>query len=249
MAQQVYAPTFAERPITVVAVTITLEIDRRWACPDDTVVFSGRLLYDGIPQPNKRIIFALRRVGHVTWIPFVETYPDADGYFRFDWKVLWAYGAYELVGYDCEFVAIDADTGTLSDIRRLAIAYRTRMAITAPPEVGICESFSVEAWLEHESEPDVWTPLAGQTVRASYNGVLIDERTTDLAGHVVFPAHIATSGVYTLLVEYAGTLPAGSPVYAPAKTALSVLVSAPLYVTLGFTVSPIVTGLVMTLVE
>ena len=87
---------------------------------------------------------------------------------------------------------------------RVAVAYPTRISISAPGKVLVNETFTISGKLEYQSEDGVWRPLAGRTVSLYCDGTKIGDVATGSDGSYLRTASIPSPGTYTLKAVYAG---------------------------------------------
>jgi len=180
-------------PVTVEKVELTLTADKRWVKAGEMVVLSGRLTTDGRPYPDQPV-----------WIETTDLvgvrgpyYTDAEGYFRAEIT----YSHYE----GCMDIAHKARwQDVYSPTVMVAVAFPTRISISAPSSVRPGETFTVTGVLEYEELPGMWTPLAGRTVTVYFNTTIFGQATTGSDGRYSVQGSIPSTGSYTLKAVFAG---------------------------------------------
>jgi len=205
-----YVSAEVTRPITVYAVTVTLDPLPAYVKAGETVTFTGQVLRDGTPWAGQEVAVMILLEPGVLATSVARGTTDAEGKFSLSWTVPWtmpgtAGKVHTLPCNTWEFYAVHLDTFTNSARRSMAIAFPTRISISAPDRVAPGETFTISGVLEYESASGVWSPLADRTVSLYYNGTHITDVTTGSDGSYSKPdARIPEAGTYTLRAVFAG---------------------------------------------
>ena len=200
------APSTASKSITVLSVSLTLSVNKRWAKVGDTVRFSGKLTRDGEGWGGETVYIKLNYGGLPT---IASTTTASDGSFSVDWKVPWKVYDHEWKTYhklpcgDWGFYAWHAGTNTSSSTVKLAVAYPTRISISAPDRVTVNQSFVVKGKLEYCDE-DTWKALAGKYVYVNYDNKQLGSAKTDTYGEYEVVGSISSPGTYKLTAIFPG---------------------------------------------
>lgn len=135
---------------------------------------------------------------HFTWGPFEETLvTDKNGKYEVTYKIPWGYSGSWYDAYaTCE--------GITSAVRSIAIAWNTRISISAPLSVREGQRFDVTGSLEHETGPATWSPLSKE-VTVYYDGKdgEIGSVITDADGGYLITGVIYEKGNYILRSVFA----------------------------------------------
>jgi hypothetical protein len=199
------------KSITVYAVAITIEVSPKapWTA-GQTLTIRATLTKDGAPWAGETISFIFASPEQDT-LPRIDTtvigsaVTDANGVASFNWTVPWKIDTAQVPCRKFNYVgAWHQPSGAYKWYGPGAIAFPTRISITAPDRVAPNQSFTISGKLEYESDSGVWSPLAGKTVSLYYNTTKIADVTTASDGTYSATASIPTSGTYTLKASYAG---------------------------------------------
>jgi len=192
------------KSITVEAVTITLEcVPSPPLTAGQTVTLKATLKRDGNPWPGETIVFyfsTLYRIG--------EAVTDSNGVATMTYTVPWTVAGTTVPCRHWKypeplFEAIHPGSAKYAYVEG-AVAYPTRISISAPDRVPAGTDFVIEGKLEYQSASGVWSPLAGKTVSIYYNGTKLIDLTTLSDGRYSALVRINTPGRYTLRAVYAG---------------------------------------------
>jgi len=199
------APAEATRAITVQLVELTLEISP--APPylaGQTITLTARLTVDGVPWAGATVTF-YREHPPAFFEVIGSATTDADGYASLTHTIPWRTARdYLIPCHTVNFYAREPTTPVMSAPFPAAIAFPTRISISAPDTVRQGEVFTVSGVLEYESDAGVWSALADRTVEIYYNGTLAGTTTTTTDGSYSLSLSIDVSGTYTLRAYYAG---------------------------------------------
>jgi hypothetical protein len=190
-----YSPTSAKTSVNVQKVYVTLAPLPPAAEQGSTVTFSGSVTIDGSPAAyvNVAIYSSINNWSS----PITATVTDGSGRFSASWTVPHGYGCRT---YDFKAVALGAESNTVS----MAIAYRTRISISAPSSAKPGESISVTGKLEYENMKDQWLPLPGREVYIYLDGSFVTKVTTDSSGNYSATITISAPGTHTIEARYRG---------------------------------------------
>ena len=208
-----YAPCERSTSITVSRYEVTLEPLPRWVKAGEKVTFTGVLTRNGAPVKGE----------------YVDIYMDGKTRIRTGrtgrngvFKAAWTAG-FKYACSDHTFKAVHRRTGAESPEQRMAIAYPTRVTISAPREVQVGKPFTVTGRLQYEYASGRWRALAGRTVAIYYDGNLLGHAKTDEKGNYSLEVAINTPGNFTLKAVFAGeALPMGAMAYTPTSAAVTV---------------------------
>jgi len=192
----------ASRTVAVEKVAIAFRADKRWVIAGGTVKFTGVVTKDGVPWEGARIW--IRSWYDPSGRVIAEITSGRYGAFSLDHTPPWTYAAYKVPCRDIRFQAEQPETDAVSSPVMVAIAYPTRISISAPDRTPAGASFTVSGKLEYESDEGVWSGLAGKTVKVYYNGVLFGTATTGTDGSYSVRAAIPDPGTYTLKAVFEG---------------------------------------------
>lgn len=202
-----YAPISATKPITVAAITLTFDINKRWAKTGEVVTLSGSLKYDTTPRAGSTV-----EIVNGNGVVIGNPMTDSNGNYSFAYTVPFKdAGNNSLPCTDKAHYAYHTESGATSATKNLAYAYNTRVTIDAPATVAKGMTFATFGQLQYESSSGVWTALGTRTVRLDYDTTLIGNVTTATDGtYSKSDCVINTVGSYTLKASYAGEgIPAG----------------------------------------
>jgi hypothetical protein len=227
------APASATRSITVLAITVTFNIDKRWVklgeTANESVTFSGKVTADTTPVAGVTVSIGYYYGGKWNWIRSTTTASDG----TYSLSTVLKFGEV-LACLDYDWAAFSQ--GTYSPYKRLAVAYNTRVrALSAPSSVAPNEAFTVSGYLERETALGTWGAVAGATVSIFYNTTKLGDATTGSDGYFSLSGcKIPTSGTYTLKASYAGAdIPAAAVAFlgitvTPETTSRIVTIAVPL---------------------
>jgi hypothetical protein len=162
--------------------------------------FSGRLTVDGTGVGGEEV--RVRLCSYVTptlCSDIGSTMTRPDGTWYLDWSV-----GYEYACSRYYFKAVHPASGAESAMQLMAVAYPTRLSITAPSRVTTGAPFRVEGKLEYENPAGRWNPLGGRRVSIYYDDTKLVDVTTASDGSYTATVSIPTPGTYTLKAYYAG---------------------------------------------
>jgi len=209
-----FSVAWEEKTITVQAVELSIEADRRLALPGQTVQFTCTLT--GAGEGYRVSVIDTGAAASVG-----SAYTDRNGVAIIRWTVPWELSRIKLPCTDREFYADCPDLGVSSGIVRVAIAHPVeihdfRVYPTTVPPGG---SVEVEGYLEYEYPEGAWNGLGGRSLDVSLIGpggvvwgtTTSTDRDTGYFGFV-FPAP-SEPGTYTLRVRFDGE---GFPTYSKA---------------------------------
>lgn len=199
------APAEATRSITVQTVEFTLEISP--APPylaGQTITLKATVTVDGVPWADARVVFGVQVPGLEGAIPIGDVATDVNGVATLTWTIPWELNGVTVPCKTATWGALLVETMQTSNTVSGAVAYPTRLTISAPGTVPTGGTFEIYGFLSYESSPDVWSPIAGATVILYYNTTLIGSVTTDTDGRYSIHASIPAAGTYTLKAVYAG---------------------------------------------
>lgn len=208
------SPVEVTRPITVLAVGLTLSVNVAWQKVGSQVVFSGRLSQDGSGWAGQTIYIILSHMGLPT---VVSTTTDGLGNYSATWTVpftVYDPQFHQNILLPCStwhFYAYHMPTNISSSEKNLAVAYNSRIRdFSAPASVPASNTFVVEGYLEYEISASTWTGLGGKTVSLFYDSTKITDVTTGTDGKFSQPVQLPTPGSYVLKASFAGQgLPLG----------------------------------------
>jgi hypothetical protein len=197
-----YNSAQATKGITVLTRTITYSVSPNppWTA-GQSVTFTAVVKEDGTPVVGILVHFEGTAAGVTE--EFAREYTDATGKAQKTVTIPWMIGTFEI---PCRTWDTYARADTLkSTIIKAAIAYPTRISISAPDTVSPGQTFAISGKLEYQIDSATWAPASGRTVSLYYNGTLIGNVTTGTDGSYSKPdAAISTPGTYTLKASYAG---------------------------------------------
>lgn len=230
-----YAPTSETKGITASAVTVALQVSPRspWTA-GQTITLKATVESDGAPYPSVIVAFYAGPEGGI-WHQIGTSTTDSNGIATLTWTIPWKMNTDIFPSHILYFIA--GSQGAWSDPLMGVCAYPTRISISAPDRVAPGQKFTISGKLEYESEPDVWSPLAGRTISLFYNTTKIADVTTGADGSYSAEASIPESGTYTLKASYAGEHE--HPAFAPALAEIGLEVTEvpkPLIASLAVTV-------------
>jgi len=192
----------ATKGITVLTRTITYSVSPSppWTA-GQSVTFTAVVKENGTPVAGILVHFEGTAAGVTK--EFAREYTDSTGVARKTVTIPWMIGTFEI---PCRTWDTYARADTLqSTIIRAAIAYATRISISAPDKVSPGQTFAISGKLEYQIDSATWAPASGRTVSLYYNGTLIGSVTTGTDGSYSKPdATITTPGTYTLKATFAG---------------------------------------------
>jgi len=239
-----YSAAYDEKTITVQALELSLEADRRVALPGQQVTFTARLLVGGAGYRGATVAIVDRATGRAIGYPVT----DANGYATFVWTVPWELDGARLPCTDREFYAYALEFEVYSGSVMVAIGYPTRIysLTVSPSTVTPGGTIEVSGYLQYEYPEGTWNPLAGRSVDLSIigpAGVVAGTRVTTNPDGSFYTTFTAPSepGTYRVRARFDGE---GLPTYykamyhyAPAVAETGVSVGkpspAPLLATLG----------------
>jgi len=225
-----YPANSASRSVTVEKVAISLRVDKRWVEAGQPVKFFGVISKDGLPWVGARIwIRAWYDPNRAATV--VQTTSGVNGGFSVEHRPPWEYATYRVPCRDIRFDAYQPDTLVVSNGVMVAVAYPTRISISAPSKVPAGYPLDVSGKLEYESAEGIWSGLAGKTVKVYYNGTLLGSATTGGDGSYRVRAPIPDAGTYTLkaVFEGEGIPTAAAFMLPPAIAELPIVDWVPLY--------------------
>lgn len=191
----------ATKAITVLTRTITYNVSPSppWTA-GQSVTFTAVVKENGTPVVGILVHFEGATAGVTK--EFAREYTDSTGTARKTVTIPWMIGTFEI---PCRTWDTYARADTLkSTIIKAAIAYATRISISAPDKVSPGGAFAISGKLEYQDSSTTWAPASGRTVSLYYNGQKIGDVTTGADGSYSATASIPTSGTYTLKAVYAG---------------------------------------------
>jgi len=214
------------KSITVQAVAISVSVspEAPWTA-GQTVTITATLTKNGSPWPGETISFAFYSPTPAPMLHAVigDATTGADGKASITWTIPWTIDTNAVpCRTQCYFRASHIASNTRADYGPGAVAYPTRISISAPDTVAPGQTFTISGKLEYESASGVWSPLAGKTVSLYYNTTKITDVTTASDGSYSASASIPSSGTYTLKASYAGEGFALAPALALAGIKLAV---------------------------
>jgi len=214
-----YPADEASRTVTVEKVAISLRADKRWVEAGGTVTFSGAVSKDGLPYAGAEIWIRAWYDPH-RGATVVKTYSDSHGVFSVNHSPPWEYATYKVPCRDIRFDAYQPQSLVTSNAVMVAVAYPTRISISAPSKVPVGYPLEVTGKLEYESASGVWSGLAGKTVKVYYDGVLLGSATTGSDGSYMVRKAIPDPGTYTLKAVFEGEgIPAAAAFMLPPAVA------------------------------
>jgi len=201
-----YNAISATKGIAVLGVTLqnfTVSPGAPWTA-GQTVTLRVQSVQDSTPRVGKKIQFTIMDMDTAEWAVLVEATTGSDGYAQASATIPWTVGASVIPCGNIYLRAKDMEAGVYSPAKPGAVAYPTRISISAPSQVTPGQTFTISGKLEYQSSPTAWAGLAGRTVSLYYNGNKIADVTTGSDGSYSATASIPTSGTYTLKASYAG---------------------------------------------
>jgi hypothetical protein len=193
---------------------------------------------DSTPRVGKTIQFIITDQDTGEWAVLTQATTGSDGYAEAQAAIPWTVGSSVIPCGNIYLRAKDVEAGVFSPAKPGAVAYPTRISISAPDQVAPGQAFTVSGKLEYQSSPTAWAGLAGRTVSLYYNGNKIADVTTASDGSYSKSTSIPTTGTYTLKASYAGEG------FAAAAAFLGLTVSPETKSALSFAL-PIITGAIV----
>jgi hypothetical protein len=232
-----YNSVQATKGITVLGVTLqnfTVSPAAPWTA-GQTITLRVQSVQDSTPRVGKKIQFTIMDMDTGEWAVLVEATTGSDGYAQASAAIPWTVGSSVIPCGNIYLRAYDVEAGVYSPAKPGAVAYPTRISISAPDQVAPGQTFTISGKLEYQSSPTAWAGLAARTVSLYYNGNKIADVTTASDGSYSKSASIPTSGTYTLKASYAGEG------FAAAAAFLGLTVSPETKAALSFAL-PLITG-------
>jgi len=183
---------------TVTAAVYTLQFSvSSWTRAGYGCTATGVLLRDSSPLAGATI-YVERWTGS-TWEKVAETTTNAQGAYSVTWTVPYDQGCTTQ-----KFRARAPAYGVTSAEKSVAVAYNTRISLSAPSQVTTGVAFTVSGKLERETGSGTWSGLGGKTVKIYYDSTLAATVTTGSDGSYSASITIPTSGTYTLKAAFDG---------------------------------------------
>jgi hypothetical protein len=201
-----YNSAQATKGIAILGVTLqnfTVTPAAPWTA-GQTVTLRVQSVQDSTPRVGKKIQFTIIDMDTWEWAVLVEATTGSDGYAQASAAIPWTVGSSVIPCGNIYLRAYDVEAGVYSPAKPGAVAYPTRISISAPDQVTPGQTFTISGKLEYQSSPTAWARLAGRTVSLYYNGNKIADVTTGSDGSYSATASIPTSGTYTLKAVFAG---------------------------------------------
>jgi len=213
-----YVAAEAARAVTVEKLALTLAADKRWVKVGGLVTFTARLTKDGAGYAYQTLYLELFDSASGMWLVY-ETMPSTnlDGYSSMGLSL----------GYDraCQDIrwrvryTDPAGTAYYSPEVRVAVAFPTRISISAPASIPPGVAFTVSGKLEYEKTAGNWVGLAGAPVKIYTDTTLVASPTTDANGN--FSASLTLTTSQTVKAVFEGMyIPSALIFFAPSESAL-----------------------------
>ncbi|MHA1506383.1 MAG: hypothetical protein ACTSR0_04240 [Candidatus Asgardarchaeia archaeon] len=210
-----YESTIGSVQVEAYTLSVKLTSDKRMVKAGEMFTLEAQMFVDDTPVTGTRRFEFWRLDPNVgTWERVATITSDRDGVARYSYTP-----SYDEACRDFSYKAIDETYRIESDVTKVAVAYPTRISISAPQIFPVGKPTTVSGKLEYESSPGVWNPLANQTVYISYNGTDVGTTTTDENGNYSMDVTIPSPGTYTIKAQYPGSgLPTAgiAGIFAPA---------------------------------
>jgi len=212
-----YVSAEASKAVTVEKLDLTLAADKRWEKAGGVVTFTARLTRDGAGYSGQSLY--LEYYTATGWYTYTTPMPstDANGYTS----------STITLGYDraCEDVrwrvryTDPAGVEYYSPEVRVAVAFPTRISISAPASIPPGVAFTVSGKLEYEKTAGNWVGLAVAPVKIYADSTLIASPTTDANGN--FSASLTLTTSQTVKAVFEGLyIPSALIFFAPSEYTL-----------------------------
>mgnify|MGYP001626220879 CR=1 FL=1 len=199
------------KSITVQAVAVTVDVSPKYPwTAGQTITITATLTKDGAAWPGETVTFIFGSPAQDT-LPEISTteigsaVTGADGKAVLTYTIPWSVGGAQV---PCRRINYYGAWHKPSNVYKWygpgAIAFPTRISITAPDKVAPGQAFTISGKLEYQNTPTTWAGLAGKTVSLYYDTTKIADVTTGSDGSYSASASIPSSGTYTLKAVYAG---------------------------------------------
>jgi len=190
-----YKSTSASKSISVYTVNLTCSANKRWVTLGGAVTFSGKLTYNGNPYTGRTV--EIQELVPAGWVRRATGGTDSTGKYSATIK-------FTNYDYGCRDVSFRAYfEGVASGTVKVAVAFPTRISVSAPSRVKPGVPFTVSGKLEYESSSGVWSGLANRTVSIRI-GSTTKTATTGSNGSYSASFTLSSSGSYTITASYAG---------------------------------------------
>jgi hypothetical protein len=212
-----YVAAEASKAVTVEKLDLTLTADKRWEKAGGVVTFTARLTKDGAGYSGQSLY--LEYYTATGWYTLTSPMPatDANGYTS----------STITLGYDraCEDVrwrvryTDSAGNNYYSPEVKVAVAYPTRISLTAPDSTPPGVAFTVSGKLEYEKTAGNWVGLAVAPVKIYADSTLVASPTTDANGN--YSASITLTTSQTIKAVFEGMyIPSALIFFAPSELSL-----------------------------
>jgi len=212
-----YVSAEASKAVTVEKLDLTLAADKRWEKAGGVVTFTARLTKDGAGYSGQSLY--LQYYTATGWYELTSPMPstDANGYTS----------STIVLGYDraCQDVrwrvryTDPAGNNYYSPEVKVAVAYPTRISLTAPASTPPGVAFTVSGKLEYEKTSGSWVGLAGAPVKIYADTTLVASPTTDANGN--YSASITLTTSQTIKAVFEGMyIPSALIFFAPSELSL-----------------------------
>jgi len=213
----VYQPLVSNEVVVKLTykIDLTLSADKRWVKVGEPVTFTARLTKDGAGYAWQTLYLELFDSASGMWLVY-ETMPstDLDGYSSMGLAL-----GFDRACQDIRWrVRFTNSTGSYySQEVQVAVAYPTRLTLSAPDAVASGQPFTVSGKLEYEKTSGNWVGLAGATVKIYADSTLLASPTTGSDGG--FSASVTLTQSKTIKAVFEGlNLPSALAFYASAES-------------------------------
>ena len=214
-----YDASSASANVTVLGVSVELRADKSVARAGEYVRFSGKVYLDSTGYGNTRVYIQHYDESTGTWRDIVYADTDEWGNFYASIKM-----GYEWACKKKQFRARHT-SGAVSNTVTVAVAFPTRISISAPSTAVPGQVIQVTGKLEYESSPGVWKPLVNKPVYIYLEGDFVMGVYTDSDGN--YSANVTMpmqTGTYTVSAEFLGEgIQAVGLAFAPATAGLTTI--------------------------
>ena len=191
-------------PIIVLGAQLTVDVDKRVACPNDVVTISGSLTQNGTPVPNAEIALSLYYSETGELYNIATVYTDSLGNYSYNWTVPYQIEPtkpLQCKDWDVQAVSTEPQARATT---KLAIAYRTQLTLNSHPEVTVNQPCTVDGTLKFEAAEASWFALPYRKVKILLDSTPLTTVTTNIYGRYSAEITISEPGTYNLTALFEG---------------------------------------------